>query len=115
MTELLLKIFVKDHSDTKNRDVHSAIGRLAGLTGIACNILLFACKFVVGIISGSVSVSADALNNLSDAMSSVVTLLGFRMAQQPADEDHPYGHARYEYVAGLILSAFILFVGFVSK
>ncbi len=112
MTELLLKIFVKDHKDTKNSSVHSAIGRLAGLTGIACNILLFVCKFIVGIISGSVSVSADALNNLSDAMSSVVTLLGFRMAQQPADEDHPYGHARYEYVAGLILSAFILFVGF---
>ncbi len=112
MTELLLKIFVKDHKDAKNRDVHSAIGRLAGLTGIGCNLLLFAGKFIVGIISGSVSVSADALNNLSDAMSSVVTLLGFRMAQQPADEDHPYGHARYEYVAGLILSAFILFVGF---
>ena len=112
MTELLLKIFVKDHSDTKNSSVHSAIGRLAGITGIMCNLLLFAGKFIVGIISGSVSVSADALNNLSDAMSSVVTLLGFRMAQQPADEDHPYGHARYEYVAGLILSAFILFVGF---
>ena len=112
MTELLLKIFVKNYNDGDKREVHSAVGNLAGFTGIACNLILCAGKFIVGAVSGSVSISADAINNLTDSLSSVATLLGFRMAQQPADKDHPYGHARYEYLAGLVIAAFIFFAGF---
>ena len=93
MTELLLRLFARKNADTAN---HSAVGRLAGVVGIVCNFLLFSLKLAAGLISGAVSVVADALNNLSDAASSVVTLLGFQLAQRPADQDHPYGHARYE-------------------
>ena len=91
--------------------VHGAVGRLAGITGILCNSLLFGIKLVAGLLSGAVSIVADALNNLSDAASSVVTLLGFQLAQRPADQDHPYGHARYEYISGLIVAALILLIG----
>lgn len=108
MTDLLLRIFVKNMDAPS---AHAAVGKLAGTTGMVCNILLFAAKLAVGIVSGAVSVVADALNNLSDAASSVVTLLGFRLAQQPADKDHPYGHARYEYLSGLIIAVLILFIG----
>lgn len=110
MTKLLLKIFIKnpDISDTK---VRAAIGRLAGVTGIVCNVILFIAKLVTGILTGSVSVIADAVNNLSDASSSLVTLLGFRLARRPADADHPYGHARYEYLSGLAVSVLILVIG----
>lgn len=111
MTELLLRLFVKDYQNVNSPAVHSAIGKLGGFTGIVCNALLFLGKLMAGILSGSVSITADALNNLSDAASSVVTLLGFRLAQQPADEDHPYGHARYEYLSGLVVSALILVIG----
>lgn len=111
MTEILLRLFVKDHRNTADPAVHSAVGKLAGVTGIVCNFLLFAVKLLAGILSGAVSVLADALNNLSDAASSVVTLLGFRLAQRPADKDHPYGHARYEYLSGLIIAVLILFIG----
>ena len=89
-----------------------AAGRLAGTVGIVANAVLFAMKLVVGTIAGSVSITADALNNLSDASSSVVTLLGFKLAEKPADADHPYGHARYEYLSGLAVAAMILFIGF---
>ena len=89
-----------------------AAGRLAGIVGIAANAVLFAMKLVVGTLAGSVSITADALNNLSDAGSSVVTLLGFKLAEKPADTDHPYGHARYEYISGLAVAAMILFIGF---
>ena len=89
-----------------------AAGRLAGTVGIAANALLFIIKLVAGTLAGSVSITADALNNLSDASSSVVTLLGFKLAEKPADADHPYGHARYEYLSGLAVAAMILFIGF---
>ena len=89
-----------------------AAGRLAGTVGIVANAVLFAMKLAVGTIAGSVSITADALNNLSDASSSVVTLLGFKLAAKPADADHPYGHARYEYLSGLAVAAMILFIGF---
>ncbi len=111
MTELLLRLFVRDYRNAESPSVHSAIGKLAGMTGIVCNLLLFLGKFIAGLLSGSVSVIADAVNNLSDASSSLVTLLGFRMAQQPADRDHPYGHARYEYISGLVVAALILLIG----
>ena len=111
MTKLLLRLFVKDYNRTDASAVRSATGKLAGITGIVCNILLFLMKLIAGLLSGAVSVMADALNNLSDAASSVVTLLGFRLAQRPADPDHPYGHARYEYLSGLIIAALILLIG----
>ena len=112
MTKFLLKLFVKDQENTENRQTRSAIGKLAGTTGIVCNCLLFLGKLAVGVFSGAVSVIADGLNNLSDFFSSVVTLLGFRLAQRPADKEHPYGHARYEYISALVVAASILFIGF---
>ena len=112
MTKFLLQLFVKDYKNTESAAVHSAIGKLAGMTGIVCNLLLFAGKLLVGWLANSVSIIADAVNNLSDASSSVVTLLGFKMAQQPADAEHPYGHARYEYLSGLVVAALILIIGF---
>lgn len=95
----------------ENKD-RGSTGRLAGIVGIAVNAVLFTMKLIVGTLAGSVSITADALNNLSDASSSVVTLLGFKLAEKPADADHPYGHARYEYLSGLAVAAMILFIGF---
>ena len=112
MTELLLRLFIKDRQHLEDPDTRADVGKLAGITGIVCNLLLFAGKLIMGLLSGALSVVADAINNLTDASSSVVTLLGFRMAQQPADEDHPFGHARYEYLSGLAVSALILVIGF---
>ena len=112
MTNLLLRLFVRDHQDPKLPRVRSAVGKLSGVVGIICNILLFAMKLAVGTISGSVAITADALNNLSDATSSIVTLIGFKLAEKPADEHHPYGHARYEYLSGLAVAGMILIIGF---
>ena len=111
MTQLLLRLFVKDHSNTGDPKVRTAYGKLAGFVGIVCNLLLFAGKLLAGILSGSVAITADAVNNLSDASSSLVTLLGFKLAERPADEEHPYGHARIEYLSGLAVAALILIIG----
>ncbi len=111
MTKLLLRLFVKEYECPNKTDVRGAIGTLAGITGIVCNVLLFAFKLTAGVVSGAVSILADALNNLSDAASSVVTLFGFRLAQRPADADHPYGHGRYEYISGLVVAALIFVIG----
>ena len=111
MTKLLLRLFVKD-TNTHSPAVRARVGSLSGIVGIACNILLFIGKLVIGILSGSLSITADAMNNLTDATGSVVTLLGFRLAEKPADEDHPYGHARFEYLSGLAVAALILIIGF---
>lgn len=97
--------------DSSASQSRSAQGRRAGLVGIACNLLLFAAKLAVGTMTGFVSISADAVNNLSDASGSIVTFIGFRIAEKPADSDHPYGHARVEYISGLALAMFILLVG----
>ncbi len=101
-------------SNMKNTsaDPRLAVGRRAGAVGIGANVLLFAGKMAAGILSGSVSVTADAMNNLSDASSSIVTLLGFKLAEKPADEDHPFGHARFEYLSALAVAVMILFIGF---
>ena len=112
MTKLLLRLFVKGHAQPQRPEVRSRVGMLSGGVGIACNALLCVLKLIVGVISGSVAITADAMNNLSDAASSIVTLVGFRLAQQPADEDHPYGHARYEYLSGLAVAGMILVIGF---
>ena len=111
MTHLLLRLFVKDYSHTQSPKVRAAVGTLASITGIGCNVLLFLFKLIAGLLSGSIAITADAFNNLSDAAASIATLIGFRMAQQPADRDHPYGHARYEYLAGLAVAALILLIG----
>ena len=91
MSEGLLKIFIKDYKNVKDIKVRENYGIFAGIVGIICNLILFACKFFAGIITSSVSISADAFNNLSDAGSSIVTLAGFKMAGKPADTDHPFG------------------------
>ena len=112
MTKLLLKLFVRNHEHTDDPKVRTAIGTLSGWVGIACNLLLCLGKFLAGSLTGSVSIMADALNNLSDASGSIVTLIGFRVAGMPADEEHPYGHARAEYLSGLVVAALILIIGF---
>ena len=111
MTNILLKLFIKNCEDTQNPAVRSSIGKLAGLTGIVCNCLLTVLKLLIGLLVGSMAIIADGVNNLSDAASSLTTLLGFRMAQRPADKQHPYGHARYEYLSGLAVAALILLIG----
>lgn len=111
MTKLLLRLFVKNYEDVDSAPVRAKIGKLSGTTGILCNILLFILKLFAGLLSGSVSIMADAINNLSDAASSVVTLIGFKLAEKPADKDHPYGHARYEYLSGLAVAAMIIVIG----
>ena len=112
MTKLLLKLFVKNSADTTSPAVRGAIGKLSGTMGILCNLLLAAGKLTVGILAGAVSVMADALNNLSDAASAIVTLVGFKLAEKPADSEHPYGHARFEYLSGLAVAALIIVIGF---
>ena len=112
MTRLLLRIFVKNYQNPTQPQVRGAIGKLSGTVGIVCNLLLFVFKLVVGTISGAVSITADAMNNLSDASSAVVTLIGFKLAEKPADADHPYGHARYEYLSGLAVAGLIVVIGF---
>ena len=111
MTEWLVKRFVRDYEDTADPAVRTRYGQFAGIVGIICNILLCAGKGVIGLASGSVSIVADAFNNLSDAASNIVSLLGFKLASRPADPEHPYGHGRYEYLAGLVVAALVLTIG----
>ena len=111
MTNLIVKLFLnnKDSSTPSGRE---AYGRVAGMVGIICNLLLSVMKFIIGTITHSVSITADATNNMTDAGSSIVTLVGFRLSEKPADEDHPYGHARIEYITGLIISFLTLIIGY---
>ena len=111
MTKLLLKLFIRN-KDTQEPAARAAVGKLSGAVGILCNLLLAAAKLVVGILAGAVSVTADAMNNFSDAASSIVTLVGFKLAEKPADSEHPYGHARFEYLSGLAVAALIIVIGF---
>lgn len=111
MTEFLLSRFVKGYPEVNDPQVRARCGNLAGLVGICCNLLLSAGKFLAGLLTGSVAISADAVNNLSDASSSIITLLGFRLAARPADDEHPYGHGRTEYLSGLAVSVMILLIG----
>lgn len=111
MTETLVRLFIKNSRDTTNPAVRAAYGNLASWVGIFCNLLLCAGKFLAGTLSGSISIAADAVNNLSDASSSVVSLVGFKLGARPADEEHPYGHARFEYLAGLAVAVMVLVIG----
>lgn len=112
MTELLTKLFIKNHQNTDDISVRENYGTFAGIVGIVVNLLLSVIKIAVGSISGSISVTADGFNNLSDMGSSVITMIGFKLSSKPADSDHPFGHGRMEYVSGFIVAMLILLVGF---
>lgn len=112
MSELILKLFIKDYNDTKNPVIREKYGILSGITGIILNLLLCVGKFVVGALSNSIAVTADAFNNLSDAGSSIVTLFGFKLSNKKPDKDHPFGHGRYEYISALVVAFIVLMMGF---
>lgn len=111
MTNLLCKLFIKNHSDYNNTEVRNNYGKFSGAIGIISNTFLCLIKIVTGIISGSIAILADGINNLSDASSSIITLVGFKLSALPEDEKHPYGHARIEYVTGMIVSILIIVLG----
>lgn len=111
MISWMIRHFIKDWENTSNSKVRERYGVLAGAVGIASNGFLFLIKFLTGLLLGSISIMADAVNNLSDAGSSVITLIGFKISGKPADNEHPYGHARMEYICGLIVSFIIVFLG----
>lgn len=112
MIQLLVNRFIKNPENINDPEVRKQYGQLAGGVGIACNLILFLFKFLAGLMTGAVSVMADAFNNLSDAGSSIVTLIGFHMAGKPADPEHPFGHGRIEYLSGLFVAAAILLMGY---
>lgn len=111
MVNFLRKLFIKNYENTSDTKVREAHGKLACFVGVFSNLVLFGIKLLAGIISGSIAIIADSINNLSDMGSSVITLFGFKLANQDADEDHPYGHQRIEYISGLIVAIIIIFVG----
>lgn len=111
MVTLLSKLFIKNNEDVKHPAVRQAYGVLCGAVGIFLNLCLFAGKIIAGTLSGSIAITADAFNNLSDAGSSIITLIGFRMAGQKPDPDHPFGHGRIEYISGLFVAVIILLMG----
>lgn len=112
LTDALIRRFVKNRADVENDRVRYAYGRLAGASGLAANMLLFAAKLAAGLLSGSLAIVADAFNNLSDAGSSIVTLVGFKLSSAPPDKEHPFGHGRMEYLSALAVAALIMVAGF---
>ncbi|MEG1743282.1 MAG: cation diffusion facilitator family transporter, partial [Clostridia bacterium] len=111
MSDFILNLFVKN-KDISNSAVREKYGAVASVTGIFVNIMLFLGKFIVGTLASSVSITADAINNLSDAGSSIISFVSFKISGKPADRDHPFGHARFEYVASMIVSFIIMLIGF---
>lgn len=111
MIDFLAKKFIKNSEDVEDPAVRAAYGKLSGWVGIICNVFLCAGKFIAGLLSGSMSVTADAVNNLSDASSGVIGLIGFKLSERSADKEHPYGHGRYEYLAGFMVAALIMIIG----
>jgi len=112
MVSFLIKRFIKDYKNTQDLSIRASYGNLAGIICIVCNILLFALKLAVGLISGSIAIMADAFNNLSDASTNIVAIIGFKLSKIPADKEHPFGHARYEYISSFVVAAIIIFIGF---
>ena len=108
MTKLLVKLFIKNSEDVNDGAVRLKYGTLGGAVGIVCNLFLCILKITVGLITASISIVADGLNNLSDMGSSVITMIGFKMAGKPADSDHPFGHGRMEYMSAFIVAMLIL-------
>lgn len=111
--KLIKRLFIKDYKNTNDKDVRFRYGTVASVFGIVMNLLLFGCKILAGIFSSSITIISDAINNLTDGGSSIISLIGFKLSGKPADKDHPFGHARYEYITGLIVSMLILAIGFV--
>ncbi len=111
MSNILVKLFVKDYENVDNMKVRERYGTLSSVVGIVCNIILFAAKFIMGAMANSISIISDGFNNLSDCASCVVTLFGYKLAAKPADKDHPFGHGRFEYLTSLIIAMVILLVG----
>ena len=111
MTELLIRMFVKNSNKTDDPAVRFSYGRLASFTGIVCNLIVSIGKILLGILIGSVAILADGINNMADASSSVISLIGFKLADRPADEEHPYGHGRYEYISALIVAMLVAVIG----
>ena len=111
MSELFKRLFIKDYKDVTNPTVRERYGTSAGILGIIGNVILFCAKLVAGLLSMSIAVVADAINNLTDFMTSIITLVGFKLSGRPADKEHPYGHSRIEYVSGFIIAFVILFLG----
>lgn len=109
--KFLKKMFIKNYRNTDNPEVRNKYGRVAGIIGIISNILLFAIKIIIGLISGSITIIVDAVGNLTDAGNSIITLVGFKLASKPADKEHPFGHARIEYITGLLISLITFAVG----
>ena len=112
ISQFLVQKFVKDNENTNNKKVRNSYGFLGGIIGIIVNFLLFIIKFSVGTLVSSIAVTADAFNNLSDTASSIITIVGFKMANRPADEEHPFGHGRIEYLSALIVAFMVMLVGF---
>lgn len=112
MTNLLVKLFIHNANNTSDKTVRKSFGTLGSVVGIIINLLLFAGKFAVGTLFGSVAISADAINNLSDAGSSLISLISFKISSKPADREHPFGHARIEYIASMAVGVIVLFIGF---
>lgn len=112
MGKTLIRWFIKDPDDIENEEVRFAYGRLSSLTGIVCNLLLFSLKLILGLVSGAISIVSDAFNNLSDCLSCLITLFGYRLAAKPADREHPFGHGRMEYIVSFIMAVIIFVVGF---
>ena len=112
MTALLVRLFIKDRENISDIRVREKYGMLSSGVGIACNLLLFGVKYIIGTLSGSISVISDAFNNLSDGASCIVTMIGYRVAAKPADKGHPFGHGRMEYLTSLIIAAVIFLMGF---
>ena len=112
MTQFLIDTFIKNNEDINNLKVRESYGTLSSLVGIVLNIILFLFKILIGTLSNSISITSAGFNNLSDCATSLITFFGFKMASKPADEEHPFGHGRMEYILSFILSLIILFVGF---
>lgn len=111
MSKILFRLFIKDYENTSEPKVRESYGKLAGIVGIISNLLLCIMKIIIGVFSKSIAIIADGVNNLADASSSIITLVGFKLASAPEDEDHPYGHARIEYLTGLFVSILIIIIG----
>lgn len=111
ISNFLVKSFIKNNEDTKNPKVRNSYGTLGGVIGIIINFILFVIKFSVGMLVGSIAISADAFNNLSDAASSIITIIGFKMSNKPADAEHPFGHGRIEYLSALLVAFMVMLVG----
>jgi len=112
LTNLLVKTFIRNNENTRDKEVRQKYGYLGGFVGIICNVILSAVKIVIGLMVNSIAITADAVNNLTDAASSIITLIGFKITNKPADREHPFGHARIEYISAMIVSFLVILVGF---